>query len=254
MSDFAPPFATMDLPATPPTAFARVLLTFSSPTRAFRQPGLAKSWWLPFALIVLFGFGFSFTVGSRVGWDTVARNNLANSPKREAQMQQLPPETQAAQMGMIAKVTRISAFAAPAVATLIVAAAAAGVLLATLNFGFGGAATFGALFAVYMFSALPQLIKVVLGCIMLFAGVGADTFQINNYLGSNPAYYLEGGTAPHWALSMLSWLDVFAIWQIVLLVIGCAVVAKLSRGKTAVAVCIWVVLLIFASGGIAAIS
>ena len=237
-----------------PSPVQRVALVFSSPSRAFTGAGLAKSWWLPFLLIVLFGFGYSAIIGSRVGWDTVTRNNMADSPKRQAQMQQLSAEQQQTQMALAARITRVISFAAPLVAPLLLGAIIAGILLGTLNFGFGGHARYAALFAVYMFSALPQLIKTIVASAMLFAGVGTDTFLINNPVGSNPAYYLQGGGMSHGVLALLSWFDVFLIWQIVVLILGCAVVSRLSRGKAAAAVCIWVVLLMLGTSALAAVS
>jgi hypothetical protein len=53
---------------------------------------------------------------------------------------------------------------------LIVNAVIAGVLLATINFGFAGKATFWEVFAVAWYAGLPGLIKVLLGIAALLAG------------------------------------------------------------------------------------
>ena len=151
-----------------PSAIERVLLTFTAPSRAFARLGSGGSWWLPYLLIVIIGFGFIATIGSKVGWETVARNNLANSPKQQARMDQVPPAQQAQQMSAIARFTRMTAYVVPAVSPLLVAAVVAGLLLATLNFAIGGSARFGPLFAVYLFAALPQALKAVIGIAFFF--------------------------------------------------------------------------------------
>ncbi len=234
-----------------PSPFARVLLTFSSPARAFDRLGSGGSWWLPYLLVLLVSFGYATTVGSRVGWEMVARNNLAASAKQQARFTQLPAAHQQAQVAMIARITRTATYVMSAVGPPVFAAVIAGLLLATLNFGLGGHGRFGPLFAVYMFSSLPQLIKLLLVILMLFLGVGGESFQMNNPLGSNPAFYMQGSGAPHWVTSVLSWADVFLIWQLVILVIGSAIVAKVSRGKAAAAVVGWTAIFIAAGATVA---
>ena len=235
--------ANFEVEGAPPSPFQRVLLTFTAPSRAFAQLGAGNSWWLPYLLILLMSLGFAATIGSKVGWDTVARNNVASSPKQQARLDQAPPAQQAQQIALIGRITRTITYVVSAVGPLLFAAIAAGVLLATFNFALGGHARFGALFAVYMFSALPQVLKLLLSVLLLALGVGTETFQISNPVGGNPAFYLQGSGVPHWATVLLSWFDVFLIWQLVVLTIGCAIVAKVSRGKAAGVVLGWVVLL-----------
>ena len=233
-----------------PGPWQRVILTFVAPSRAFTRLGSGGSWWLPYLLALLVGLLFVASVGSKVGWETVTRNNLANSTKQQAQIDKLPPAQQQQQVAMIARITRTIAWISPVVASLIVGAIVAGVLLGTFNFGLGAHATYGGLFAVYFFSTLPQVLKGLLEAVMLLLGAAGDSFQISNPLGSNPAFYLQGSSTPHWIISTLSWLDFFTVWQLVLLIIGSSIVAKVSRGKAAAVVLGWVavVMLLGAAG------
>ena len=231
--------AGFDAEERTPTAFERVLLTFTAPSRAFAHLGSGGSWWLPYLLIVVIGSGFVATIGSKVGWETVARNNLANSPKQQARMDQVPPAQQTQQIAIIARITRITAYIVPVLSPLIVGAVVAALLLATFNFALGGQARFGPLFAVYMFAALPQALKALVGIATLFLGLSGEEFQMNNATGSNPAFYLQGSGAPLWATSLLTWADIFVIWQLTILIIGCSMAASVTRGKAAVAVLGW---------------
>ncbi len=253
MSTAAPTQAAFD-PSPAPSPFQRVLLTFTAPSRAFAHFGSGRGWWLPYLLVVLAGFGFVASVGSRVGWDTVARNNLANTPKQQARLAQASPAQQAQQVAFIAKVTRISAFTIPPLSPLMVGALVSLVLMATLNFLFGGSARFGPLFAVYLFSALPQVLKTLLATATLFAGTEPDAFQLGNPLGSNPAFYLHGSGLPAALLNLFSWFDIFLIWQLVILAIGASVVGHVTRGKAAGAVFGWVVVLALLSTVFAALA
>ena len=181
--------------STIPTAAQRLFLTFTAPTRAFT--GLSgRVWWVPYLLIALLSLGFAATVGSKVGWDTVSKNAIANSPKQQARMDQVPAAQQAQQIALVARITRISTYigviAGPAIFALIIAA----ILLGSLNLVLGGHSRFGPLFSLYLYASLPQLLKLILAALLLFLGVGTETFQFNNPLGSNPAYYLQGSGTP----------------------------------------------------------
>ncbi len=241
---------TPDSPA--PTPLQRVLLTFTAPSRAFAHLGSGSSWWLPYLLILVTGLSFATIVGSKVGWDTVARNNLATSPKQEARFEQVPAAQQRQQIALIARVTSISSYAAAVLAPLVIGAMISGILLATLNFALGGSARFGPLFAVYIFSTLPQALKSLITIATLFLGSNSDSFQLNSPLGSNPSYYMQGSGTPLWVTSLISWLDLFLIWQLVVLAIGCSVVASISRGKAFTAVLGWAVVVALVGAAVAA--
>ncbi len=239
---------------TSPGAMGRVLLTFSAPRRAFTGLRSGGSWWLPYLLVLLVGVGYVGSIGSRVGWEAVSRNNLASSPKQQARFDQASPVQQEQQIAVIARVTRTIAFAAPVVSPLLAGAVVAAVLLATFRFGMGAPVSFGSLFAVYMFSALVPALKALLETSLLLSGVGVESFQINNPLGSNPAFYLQGSALPHPLLAALSWLDVFTIWQLVVLAIGCAVVAKVSLSRSAGVVFGWTAIVMLLSVAAAALT
>ncbi len=238
-----------------PTAWQRVILTFTAPSRAFQQLGAGRSWWLPYLLVVLIGFGFVASIGSRVGWQTVARTNLAASAKQQGKFDQLPAAQQESQIAVIARITQVTAYLSPVLAPLVVGAIVAGLLLATFNFSMGASARFGPLIAVYFFSSLPVALKSLLSILTFYLpGFSPEAFQINNALGSNPAFYLQGTSVPHALLALLSWLDLFLIWQWVILIIGCAIVAKVSRGRAATVVLGWVLVMMLISTATAALT
>jgi hypothetical protein len=110
--------------------------------------------------------------------------------------------------------------------------------MATLNFGLGGSATFGRMFAVWMYGTLPFLIQSVLAIITLFAGLDADSFNLKNPVGTNVGYFLPLD-APQWLVAFASAFDVLTIWVLILLTIGCAIVGKTKRSTAAVAVWGW---------------
>jgi hypothetical protein len=88
---------------------------------------------------------------------------------------------------------------------------------------------------------------------IVFAGLDADAFNLKNPVGTNLGYYLPAD-GPQWLIAFGTSIDVLSIWVLVLLIIGCAVVARTKLAATATAVVGWWVLITLAKVGIAAIS
>ena len=69
--------------------------------------------------------------------------------------------------------------------------------------------------------------------------MGGDQFDIQNAMGTNIGYYLTGTELPHWLVTLLSALDVFAIWTAVLMTMGVSIVAGIKRSSAAIVVFGW---------------
>jgi hypothetical protein len=126
----------------------RVIDTFVAPSKTFHDILRSASWWLPWLLGVLVTLGFSAAIQKQIGWDKTYSNILQHSSEtQQERLAQLPADQQARQKAIAASFTKYIVWASP-VLGLLFAAIAAGVLLVTLNFGLGGHATFGQMFAV----------------------------------------------------------------------------------------------------------
>jgi hypothetical protein len=231
----------------------RVIDTFIAPSKTFHDILRSASWWLPWLLGVLVTLGFSAAIQQQIGWDKTYSNILQHSSEaQQERLAQLPADQQARQKAIATSFTKYIVWASP-VLGLLFAAIAAGVLLVTLNFGLGGHATFGQIFAVWMYATLPWLIQGILGIIVLFAGLDADAFNLKNPVGTNLGYFLPADSA-QWLIAFGTAIDVVSIWVLVLVSIGCAIVARTKLATTATAVVVWWVLITLAKVGIAAIS
>jgi hypothetical protein len=216
----------------------RVVDIFTIPSRTFTDILRDASWWLPWLLSVLVTLGFGLAIQQKVGWDKAYANILLHSPQaQQDRMAQLPPDQQAKQKAVGAAFVKYIFWGTP-ILSLIFSAIASVVLMATLNFGLGGHATFSRMFAVWMYGTLPFLIQSILGIITLFAGLDADSFNLKNPVGTNVGYYLPLD-APQWLIAFASSFDVLTIWVLILLTIGCAIVGKTKRSTAAVAVWGW---------------
>ncbi|AXC09568.1 hypothetical protein ACPOL_0183 [Acidisarcina polymorpha] len=228
----------------------RVIDTFIAPTKTFTDILRDQSWWFPFLIMLVIGYGFVFAVEKRVGWDQVLENALKTNTSQADQINNAPVEQRPVVRSRMVASYRYISYAFP-VFVLFYWVLASAVLLGTLNFGFGGQAKYRQIFAVFVYAGLPGSIKSVLSIIVLYAGLSGESFQLQNPVGTNLGYYLPTDS-PKWLLSLGSSLDVFTIWTVVLLIIGSSIVAKVKRGSAAVAVVGWWILLTMVSVGFAA--
>ncbi len=227
----------------------RLLAAFVSPSALFADLKRDASWWPAFVLLLLSGLVFSYAVQKQVGWAHAYEAIVRMNPKQQAQFAQMQPAQVASAKAIGAKVTEAVAWGFPLV-TLLTTAVSAAVLLGTLNFAFGGKARYGQLFAVSMFASLPFVLHALLAAVALFAGLDSGSFFISNPVGSNAGYYLAPETAP-WIMALASAIDVFTLWMLALLVLGCSIVARVSRASAAVAVLGWWVLIVIVKVGAA---
>jgi len=226
----------------------RVVDTFVAPSKTFKDILRSTSWWLPFVLLVLVTWGSSAVVEKQVGWARVAENQIHQNPKQEEQMSSLTPEARAAQLQKVGVAYRYFTFGSFVFILLFVAI---GALLywASFNFGLGAQTTFGQMFAVWMYASLPRLLTGLLAIVTLLFGSNAEAYDLKNPVGTNLAYFMpDAGPA---LKTVLSFIDLIGIWQLILLVIGTAIVAKVSTGKAAAVVVGWWLFGLIVSVGIA---
>lgn len=222
----------------------RVVDTFIAPEKTFHDILRSTRWWLPFLLSVLVGLAFVYTVEHQVGWMRVVENAMHQSPKQEEQLASLTPEQRAERMPKIAAGYRITSYGYPLL-VLLFAAIGAMFLWASFNFGLGTRMSFGQMFSVWMYASLPKVLAAVIAMVVLWIGGNSDSFDIKNPVGTNLAYYMPDASPAMRA--GLAFFDVMGIWMLVLMVIGTAIVAGVSRGKAAAVVVGWWVLVLILS-------
>jgi hypothetical protein len=226
----------------------RVVDTFIAPSKTFTDILRNTSWWLPFVLLVIVTLGVTVVVDKQVGFERVAENQVRQNPKQEERLASLTPEQRAAQMQGMAKGYQYTSYGSFVFILLFVAIGAA-LYWASFNFGLGAQTTFKQMFAVWMYASLPRLLTGLLAIVTLLFGASADSYDVRNPVGTNLAYYMPDSGAA--VKAILGFFDLIGLWQLVLLIIGTAIVAKVSRGKAAAVVVGWWVVGLVVSVGIA---
>jgi hypothetical protein len=232
----------------PLTETQRCVDVFAAPSKTFIDLRRKATFWGPLIVMIIVGIGFSFTVQKQIGWEQVFLNNMRQTP---AAMQKIESAPNAASMeAAYVKGTAIFSYVFSAVILLFTLISAL-LVWVTVNFGFGGTAKYSQIYAVSLYAGLVVNIKYLLGIIAIFAGLAPDSFLAQNPVGSNIGYYLSTDL-PLWLRTFCAHLDIFEIWWVVLSVIGVSLVARITKGKAAVAVVGWWIMLILLHTAVAA--
>jgi len=236
------------------TQWQRVANTFTAPSKTFEDIKRGnRSWWLPLIVMALVSYIFFAAIYTRIGMQQVMDNQIRMDPSTAARMEKVPAEQREMSMKVSLYVTE-GAFIASPVTVIMVAAVVSLVLWGTINFGFGGKATFGSVMTVWFYASLPSVIKSLLGTIVVFAGMAPESFNIKNFAPTNLGAFLDPVETNKALYTLASSLDIVTIWTLVLLGMGIAIVAGLKRGSGYIAVFAWWAIVVLFSVGAAAIT
>jgi len=215
----------------------RVVDTFIAPTKTFTDILRDSSWWLPYLIGAVVGLMFAYVILNKIGLPTLVDGVIHHSKSLEDRMANASPEDAARIRGSIQTQFKL-AYVGPVIG-LFAGLLCSGILLGTANFVFGGKAKYKQMLAVWFYAGLPLVLFYLLVIISIYAGLGGDQFDIQNAAGTNIGYYLSGAELPKWVVTLLSALDVFAIWTAILLTIGVSIVAGIKRSSAAIVVFGW---------------
>jgi hypothetical protein len=241
------------VPAVPGLSqWQRVSNVFAAPSKTFEDIKRGnKSWWLPLIIISLVGYMLFATVGMKIGWQQVVDNSNHLNPKAEERMAQMPADQRELSNKIAVGITQGIFIGMP---VLIIAITAFGSLLlwGTINFVFGGKAKYGSIFAVSIYAGLPGIIKSILAIVVIFAGVAAESFNVNNPAPTNVAAFLSPLETNKALYTLATFLDFTIIWALIVQGIGTAIVAGVKRSSGYIAVFGWWAITVLFFTGIAA--
>jgi len=126
-------------------------------------------------------------------------------------------------------------------------------LWGTINLAFGGKASYGSIFTVWMYASLPGILKSLLGTLVIFAGADPESFNIKNFAPTNLGAFLNPMETNKALYTLATSLDAVTIWTLVLLGMGTAIVAGVKRTSGYIAVFGWWAIFVLFGAGIAAI-
>jgi len=217
---------------------ARIVDTFIAPQKTFADIRRSASWWLPFLLVTLVGWGLVYVSEQKIGLQKLVENDLHARPKAEAQFEKAAPEVQQQQI----KITGIIYYVAIPVFTLLIWLVMAGLQFGTFKFGANADISYGRSLAVVAYAGLPMMLRSLVAIVSVLAGASADGFTLNNPIASNPGYFMNAADNPFWYF-IASQVDLFLLWTLALTAIGFATAGKVKMGTSfAIVVGWWVVI------------
>lgn len=228
----------------------RVADTFVAPSKTFTDVMRSATWWVPFLIIVLGAYILTASIQQKVGWSQLAQNEIRSNPKAAEKTAELTPE-QAAMQQRTMRYSFMGGFYAAPLVDLASLAFMAVILWPTINFAFGGSATYGRVLCVTMYASLPGVIKTILAAILLYAGRSPDSFTTDTMVGSNLGYYIE---SPGPLKTLLTSFDLFSIWTAVLLGLGLAIVGRTKKNSGYIAVFGWWAVIVLFRTAMAAVN
>jgi hypothetical protein len=240
-----PPPATAAAPKNP---FERIVGVLFSPGETFRDIARKPDFLVPLLVIVLLGFVGAAVIAPRIDYESLEMQQREQMRKKNPQMTEADFERMAP---ILRASTKVFAWLNPILGVLMLL-----LFAAVLHFAFrimGGEGTFKQGFAAMTYSWMPFTLYGIIVTIVVAARGTFDPIHAATLVKSNPAFLVDMKEQPV-LFSLLSSLDVFTIWTVVLLIIGFAAYSKLSYAKSAaIVIALWIVQ-IAAKLGIAAMN
>jgi hypothetical protein len=236
------------------TQWQRVKNAFTAPSKTFEDIRNGhRSWWMPLVIFTVFAYMLFAVVVSRIGIQQVVDNQIHLSPNTEARLAQATPEQRETSNKFSVGLTEAAFIANPVFVIAGVALMSLGIW-GTINFAFGGRATFGGIFAMWMYATLPSVIKSFLGMITILAGMAPESFNIKNMAPTNLGAFLDPIETNKALYSLASSIDIVTIWTLILLGMGTSIIAGTKRSSGYIAIFGWWTVFVLVSAGIAVVT
>ncbi len=217
----------------------RVADTFVAPQKTFDDIRRGnRSWWLPWLVGAVFAYVLFGAVVQKIGIQQVVDNQIRISGRAQEQLAQVTPEQRERSNNFLVGLVEGTFIGVPAIG-LVYAVVISAVLLGTINFVFGGRANFGNVFAVIYYAWLPGIVKVLLGVVVIYAGMAPESFNAKNFAPTNLGAFLDPVDTNKALYALATSLDAVTIWTLILLSIGVATVAGVKRSSGYIAVFGW---------------
>ena len=202
---------------------SRLAGVFFEPAKTFADVAARPGFWVPLILVIAVSLGYMVLFGQHVGWERMIRHQTEMS-SRSAQMSPEQRE-QGIQMGL--KVAPIFAYVGVLLGVPLGTLIWAAVLLGIAKGMMSAQVRLKQVFAIICYAGMPGLIMVLLAIAVMFLKP-PDDFNLQNPLVFNPGAFMDPTTTSKFLYSLASSLDLFRLWQLVLIGIG----LKAAGGKT----------------------
>jgi len=206
-------------------ALSRLFRVFTEPTSVFHELASAPSWIPPLVVLLLLSVGMQLLIGPRLDMEGTIRQSLAE----RSQGQEMSEEQIERMVEMGSKTGGIMKWATPVTVPLVFLIVA-GVYFLGLK-ALGSLADFKPVFATVLHANLPAAL--LSSAVLALTAMRKASFtaqELEGMVKSSLGALLPDGT-PKPLVALAGVVDVFNVWQWILLAIGLTIVGKVSRGK-----------------------
>jgi len=238
-------------PPEPVNSFGRVFGVIFSPKATFESIARRPTWILPIVLLCIVESGIVGVYGHRVGWRDLIEKQMASN----SQFQQLPSAQQESRIEMGLKYAPTVGYAEVIVGPFLAALLFAGIFWLIFNMAVGAKVGFHTSLAVVSYGLVPGILASLVGILILFLK-DPSTVDLQHLIASNAGAFLSNDSSK-WLVALLSSVDLFVFWEMILLAIGYSAAApkKISfGGALAWILGLWVLVVFIRVGFAAAFS
>ncbi len=193
----------------------RLTGVFFSPGAVFANIATSGRWYLAMALLIVFSSVAVSLMVSRVGYDQMIRNAMANNER----VQQLTAEQREQAIEAQRKFMPIAVRVGPLVGITLGLVVIAGALLFTFKFLLDAELTFKQALTICSYASIPpSLVSTLMMIAVMYLKPPAE-FDPQTAAGFSAAMFLPVDTAA-WLKSLAGSLDLFTFWTMALMAIG----------------------------------
>ncbi len=213
------------------SSFGRIFGVLFNPKPTFESIVQRPTWVLPILILLAVSLVLVAIIGQRVGWQTVIEKQIASSPSAQRRMEQVPADQRQKVMEQQVKFASVLGYVSVFVFTILGEVVVAALFLAVFNLTSGTKIGFSTSLGIVSHSWLPFVLAGLLGLLILFIK-DPSTVDVQNLIASNPGALLPDDS-PRWLVSLLTSLDLFTFWVLILQALGYSATnpKKISFGK-----------------------
>ncbi len=217
----------------PPKSFLeRLIGVYISPGATFADIVRKPDFVVPLIVSILATVAVVETMLARIGAERIVRQSLEQSGRAAT----MTPEQMQQALEQGAKFTVVIMHLTGLLAAPIVLLVVAGLGLLIMNAIFGSQLKFKTAFCVVCYANLVSVLGAVIGVVMVLLA-DPETFNAQNPMPTNPGFFLNPRETPKPLLTVLSSLDLFSLWLMVLLGIGFSAAANRKAKPTTIFLC-----------------
>jgi len=208
--------ATVQAPEAPKSdnALSRIFGVLFSPKATFESIARRPTWLLPVLLLTVLSLGVLGIFGQRGGWPAYLQKQMAASSRFE----QLPADQQQRALEQTLKFAPRFAYFEVVIVIFGAIVITSAILFGVFNGLSGTKLKFKTSLGIVAHASMTGLVSGILGIVIVSLKDPA-TIDLQNIVASNAGTFLSSD-APKWLAALLGSLDIFSLWNMILLAIG----------------------------------